>query len=126
MIAGCGLLLAIGHYALVPWYAWQHSPLNGPGELLEQCRDKNTPVVCFSRSVDSVAYHVGRSDFVSFRSKQRRELLAFLDQHPRIILLFSHRHSIDTLCQLLPPHLRMTTTAPLGPCEMAIIERIAE
>ena len=126
LFAGCGLLLAIGHYALVPWYAWQHSPLNGPGELLEQCRDKNTPVVCFSRSVDSVAYHVGRSDFVSFRSKQRRELLAFLDQHPRIILLFSHRHSIDTLRQLLPPHLRMTTTAPLGPCEMAIIERIAE
>ena len=123
VIVGCGLLLAVGHYALVPWYAWQHSPLNGPGELLEVCRDKSTPVVCFSRSVDSVAFHVGRSDFVSFRSKQRRELLAYLDQHPRIILLFSHRHSIDTLRQLLPPHLHMTQTAPLGPCEMAIIER---
>ena len=37
----------------------------------------------------------------------------------------SHRHSIDTLRVLLPPHLRMTRTAPLGPCEMAIIERVA-
>jgi 4-amino-4-deoxy-L-arabinose transferase-like glycosyltransferase len=125
LLAACGLLLVVGHYAVIPWYAWQHSPLNGPGELLEQCRDRNTPVVCFSRSVDSVAFHAGRSDFHSFRSKQRRELLAFLDEHPRIILLFSHRHSIDTLRQLLPPHLSMTQIAPLGPCEMAIIERIA-
>lgn len=125
MVAGCGVLLALGHYLLIPWYAWYHSPLNGPGELLEQCRDASMPVVCFSRSVDSVAFHVGRRDFHSFRSKQRREMLAFLDEHPRIILLFSHRHSIDTLRVLLPPHLCMTQTAPLGPCEMAIIERVA-
>jgi 4-amino-4-deoxy-L-arabinose transferase-like glycosyltransferase len=125
MVAGCGLLLALGQFVLIPLYAWYHSPLNGPGDLLEQCRDTATPVVCFSRSVDSVAFQVGRRDFHSFRSKQRREMLAFLDQHPRIILLFSHRHSIDTLRVLLPPHLRMTRTAPLGPCEMAIIERTA-
>ena len=50
-------------------------------------------------------------------------MLAFLDKHPRVVLLFSHRHSIDTLRELLPPHLHMTQTAPLGPCEMAIIER---
>jgi hypothetical protein len=124
LVTACGLLLGIGHYAVVPWYAWQHSPLNGPGELLDQCRDPNTPVACFSRSVDSVAFHVGRGDFHCFRSKERRALLAFLDQHSRIILLFSHRHSIETLRELLPPHLRMTRTAPLGPCEMAIIERI--
>jgi 4-amino-4-deoxy-L-arabinose transferase-like glycosyltransferase len=121
---GCGLLLAVGHYVLVPLYAWYHSPLRGPGDLLEQCRDPATPVVCFSRSVDSVAFHVGRRDFHSFRSKQRREMLAFIDQHPRVILLFSHRHSLDTLRVLLPPHLQMTQTAPLGPCEMAIIERV--
>jgi 4-amino-4-deoxy-L-arabinose transferase-like glycosyltransferase len=120
----CGVLLAIGHYAVVPRYAWQHSPLNGPGELLDRCRDPQTPVVCFSRSVDSVAFQVGRGDFHSFRSKERRAMLAFLDEHPRVVLLFSHRHSIETLRELLPPHLRMTRTAPLGPCEMAIIERI--
>jgi hypothetical protein len=125
VLTGCWLLLAGAHYALIPWYAWQHSPLNGPGPLLEQCRDPRTPVVCFSRSVDSVAFYVGRSDFHSFRSKQRKEMLAFLDEHPRIILLFSHRHSIDTLRQLLPPHLTMTETAPLGPCEMAVIERVS-
>ncbi len=126
MLTGCGLLLAAGHYVVVPWYAWQHAPLNGSEALLEQCRDPQTPVVCFSRSVDSVAFHVGRHDFHSFRSKQRREMLAFLDQHPRIVLLFSHRHSIGTLRELLPPHLRMSETAPLGPCEMAIIERVAD
>jgi hypothetical protein len=81
-------------------------------------------VVCFSRSVDSVAFQVGRRDFHSFRSKERRQLLEFLDLHPRVVLLFSHRHSIDTLRQLLPPHLQMRQTAPLGPCEMAIIERV--
>jgi hypothetical protein len=125
LIAACGLLMATAHYVFIPSYAWYHSPLNGPGTLLEECRDQRTPVVCFSRSVDSVAFHVGRRDFHSFRSKQRREMLAFLDQHPRIILLFSHRHSIETLRELLPPHLRMTRTAPLGPCDMAIIERVA-
>jgi 4-amino-4-deoxy-L-arabinose transferase-like glycosyltransferase len=124
MVVVCGVLLAVGQYVVVPRYAWYHSPLRGPGELLEQCRDTSTPVACFSRSVDSVAFHVGRRDFHSFRSKQRREMLAFLDEHPRVILLFSHRHSIETLRELLPPHLRMTRTAPLGPCEMAIIERV--
>jgi hypothetical protein len=118
------LLLAIGHYVAVPSYAWHHSPLNGPGELLDECRDPRTPVVCFSRSVDSVAFEVGRRDFHSFRSKQRREMLAFLDEHPRVVLLFSHRHSLDTLRVLLPPHLQLTRTAPLGPCQMAIIERV--
>ncbi len=125
LVVVCGLLLAAAHYTLVPWYAWYHSPLNGPGALLDECRDPATPVVCFSRSVDSVAFYTGRSDFHSFRSKQRAEMLAFLDRHPRVVLLFSHRHSIETLRVLLPPHLRMTRTAPLGPCDMAIIERIA-
>jgi 4-amino-4-deoxy-L-arabinose transferase-like glycosyltransferase len=124
MLGACGLLVATGLYVVVPRYAWYHSPLNGPDELLDLCRDRTTPVVCFSRSVDSVAFEVGRRDFHSFRSKERRAMLAFLDEHPRVVLLFSHRHSINTLRELLPPHLRMTRTAPLGPCEMAIIERI--
>jgi 4-amino-4-deoxy-L-arabinose transferase-like glycosyltransferase len=122
--AGCWLLLVAAHYAVVPWYAWQRSPLNGPGPLLEHVRDPQTPVACFSRGVDSVAFYLGRSDFHTFHSRERGRLLEFLDRHDHVVLLFSHRHSLDTLRQLLPPHLRMTETAPMGPCEIALVERI--
>lgn len=123
VVGGCWLALAVAHYVVVPWQARVRSPLTGPGPLLELCRDPNVPVVGFPRNVDSLAFYLGRSDFRSYRSKELAQLLEFLDREPRVVVLFGHRNSLETLRLRLPPHLHVTRAAPMGLCDMAVIER---
>jgi 4-amino-4-deoxy-L-arabinose transferase-like glycosyltransferase len=110
-----------GHIWLTPAVAWQRSPLNTPAEVLEWCRDPATPVYCFPRNVDSMAFYAGRADFRTFRSKEMGELLEELEQRPRAVVLFAHRNSLDTLRRNLPPNLRVAEERPLGLCAMAVI-----
>jgi 4-amino-4-deoxy-L-arabinose transferase-like glycosyltransferase len=110
-----------GHIWLTPVVAWQRSPLKAPPEVLEWCRDPATPVYCFPRNVDSMAFYAGRADFRTFRSKEMGELLEELDKRPRAVVLFAHRNSLDTLRRNLPPHLRVAEERPLGLCAMAVI-----
>jgi hypothetical protein len=124
IVTVCGLMLAGTHAVFIPWYAAERSTLNGPGPLLEVCRDPRVPIVCFPRHVDSLAFYLGRSDFRSFRSKELGKLLAFLDEHPRVVVVFGHRNSLGALQRHLPPHLDVTATAPMGLCDMAVIERV--
>ncbi len=124
LVAGNWLLLAAAHYVFVPWYAELRSPMNHPEEVRAYCSDPAVPVVCFPRHIDSVAFYLGRSDFRSYRGKQLGELLEFLDYHPRVALLFAHRHSLQIVADHLPPHLRLVTSQPLGLCDMAVVERI--
>jgi 4-amino-4-deoxy-L-arabinose transferase-like glycosyltransferase len=123
LVAGSWLLLASAHYGFVPWYAEQRSPMQQFDEVQACCGDPNVPVVCYPRHVDSVAFYVGRSDFRSYRGKQLGPLLDFLDRHPRVVVLFAHRHSLKIVSEYLPPHLRLTTSRPLGLCDMAVVER---
>ena len=123
LLLGHWLLLAVGHYVLVPRYAEWRSPMNRPDAIRACCGDRSVPVVCYPRNVDSVAFYVGRSDFRSYRGKQLGELLEFLDEHPRVVLLFAHRHSLQIIRDHLPPHLRMALTGQLGLCDMAVVER---
>jgi 4-amino-4-deoxy-L-arabinose transferase-like glycosyltransferase len=124
LVVSHGVLMLIGNYWLVPWYAEMRSPMHPPEEIRACCSDPNVPVVCYPRHVDSVAFYVGRSDFHSYRGKQLGQLLDFLDHHPRVVLLFAHRHSLQIVQEHLPPHLQLTTTRPLGLCDMAVVERI--
>jgi len=124
VVAGTAfLLLAAGHYVLVPWYAAYHSPMNRPDEVVAICDDRATPIVCYPRSVDSVAFYLGRDDFQSYRSKETPSLLAFLSTHERVAVLFSHRHSLAQLTQVLPPELGIVQSSPLGLCDMAVVQR---
>ena len=103
--------------------ALQRSPLNTPPEVLAWCRDPATPVYCFPRHVDSMAFYAGRADLRVFRSKGIADLLAELDKHPRAVVLFAHRNSLDALRHHLPPQLRIAEDRPLGLCAMAVVER---
>jgi 4-amino-4-deoxy-L-arabinose transferase-like glycosyltransferase len=124
VVAGVGFVtLLAGHYIAVPWYAHYHSPMNRPGEVAACCGDRATSVVCYPRSVDSVAFYLGRDDFRSYRSKETPSLVEFLRARPRVAVLCSHRHSLEQLVQTLPPELGVVRTAPLGPCAMAVVER---
>jgi 4-amino-4-deoxy-L-arabinose transferase-like glycosyltransferase len=115
-------LLAVAHYAVVPGYARDHSPLGRPEEVRAYC-EPSTPVVCYPRSLDSVAFYLGRDDLRSYRSKKTPELVNFLRTQPRTVVLFSHRHSLQQLADALPPGLRVSRSTALGLCAMAVIER---
>jgi hypothetical protein len=92
-------LLAAGHYVGVPWYARFHSPMSRLDLVARYCADR--PVVCYPRNCDSAAFYLGRDDLVSFRSKQTPDLLRYAGQHPRTVVLFTHRHSPEGLGQAL-------------------------
>lgn len=106
-------LLAVAHYVAVPWYAWHRSPVRQPEPIARWCADPAVPVICYPRNCDSVAFHTGRDDFVSFRSKQTPRLIEFLLDRPRSVILFTHRHSLESLRQVLPPQLCLREEVPL-------------
>jgi hypothetical protein len=138
-VAGCWLMVAAGHFALVPWYAAHRSPLKHADAVRALCDDPAVPVVCFPRNVDSVAFELGRADFRTYRSKHMAELFEDLGRQPRTVVLFGHRNSLATFRHHLPPHLRVTADHslrdplppllrplgeyPIGLCDIAVVER---
>ncbi len=115
--------LIVGNFWIIPWYAEYRSPMNRPEQVREFCGDPDVPVLCYPRPVDSVAFYLKRDDLRNYRSKYTHQLLEELQKHRKTVVLFSHRHSCEQLRNLLPPHMEMTKTAPLGLCSMGIVEK---
>ena len=128
--------MLLTHYVAVPWYAGYRSPMSRPEEVLRLCADRDASVVCYPRNCDSVAFYLGRDDLRSYRSKETHLLVGYLQQHPRTVVLFSHRHSLKGLEQALDsmsPDLHLTHITPLSGswikgfqtefCYMAVVER---
>ena len=97
----------------------------------------------FPRNVDSVAFYTDRSDIQSCRTRVSQELVEALIQRDRSVVLFTHKHSLDTFKQVLPPHLKVVEATavkhkgtgadfldklvgdgPWGLCHVAVIERV--
>jgi hypothetical protein len=108
------VLLAAVHYLAVPWYAAYRSPMSRPDELRRLCGDPATPVVCYPRCCDSVAFYLGRDDLHNYRSKEIEELRYLVRTNPRTVILCTHRHSLHALQELLPPDVRIVDTVHLG------------
>jgi hypothetical protein len=108
------LFVCLGHNLLLPWYAGYRAPLARIAELKEFCSDPSTPIVCYPRNCDSVSFYVGRDDFRIFRSKETHLLVFFMQQHPRTVLLLTHRHSLEALKHALTPDLEVTASKRLA------------
>jgi 4-amino-4-deoxy-L-arabinose transferase-like glycosyltransferase len=131
MGTAAGAVLIGLHYVGMPWFADFHSPMSRAEEVARHCA--NTPVVCYPRGCDSVAFYLGRDDLVSFRSKETRALLEHLKSQARTVVLFTHRHSLEGLKSVLPHELCFTVTQPVSKswvslfkeeyCYMAVVER---
>ncbi len=136
-------LLAIVHYYALPWYAQQRSPMANPGVVAHYCGDPQAAIVCFPRNVDSVAFYLERDDLRNVRTKESQKLVEDMLTRPRTVVLFTHRHSLSTLKEVLPPRLKITETtslqrphqhgslvdklagdSPWGLCDLAVIERV--
>jgi hypothetical protein len=107
-------LLAFVHLVGAPWYARWRSPMNRPGEVRRLCGDSATPVVCYPRNCDSVAFYLGRDDLRSYRSKEMEQLRKAVRDNPRTVILCTHRHSLVQLHQLLPPDVRIVEEVHVG------------
>jgi 4-amino-4-deoxy-L-arabinose transferase-like glycosyltransferase len=126
------VLLAAGHVVAVPWYAWHRSPMGRPADVVQHCSDPATPVVCYPRPCDSVAFYLGRDDLQTYRSKETNNMICAMQHRPKTVVLFTHRHSLEALRPVLPPDLRITHEArlfgsarfgPAGECQMAVVEQ---
>src|SRR5262249_34835162 len=115
----CGVVMAaaaslsIGHYVALRWYGGEKAPLSDVAAVDAHCTP-DMPIFCFPRSVDSVAFHLGRSDFKTYRGKDVLLLVEELQKHERAVVLFAHRNSPETLRRNLPPELKIVEMAPLG------------
>jgi 4-amino-4-deoxy-L-arabinose transferase-like glycosyltransferase len=107
-------VLAIMHYLIVPWYAEYRSPMCRPDEVRRLCSDPSTPVVCYPRDCDSVAFYLRRDDLRNYRSKEIDDLRFTVRANPRTVILCTHRHSLNALRELLPPDVRIVDTVHLG------------
>ncbi len=124
-------LLAVAHYAVIPWYAEFRSPMSRPDVVAEYCAD--SPVVCYPRNCDSVAFYLGRDDFRNYRSKETPELVEWAHASPRTVVLFTHRHSPHALGPVLEAKgMQLSSLTPISKswtgwfteayCYMGIIE----
>jgi 4-amino-4-deoxy-L-arabinose transferase-like glycosyltransferase len=127
-----GLLLLALHYGGIPWFANFHSPMSRADEVARYC--ERTPVVCFPRGCDSVAFYLGRDDLCCYRSKEIAALLQYLQRQPRTVILFTHRHSPKVLQEpLQAAGLRLAQLTPISRswvslfkteyCYMGVVER---
>jgi len=105
--------------------------------------ERGETMYCFPRNVDSVAFYTDRDDLKSCRTRVSQELVEELIQHDRSVVLFTHRHSLDTFKQVLPPQLKVTDVIAVkapgkggqvldnlvgdgawGLCHVAVVERV--
>jgi hypothetical protein len=130
------MILGLVHYIAVPWYARFHSPMSQSETVARYCAGPRTPVVCYPRNCDSVAFYLERDDLRSYRSKEIGDLLNFLQDQPRTVVLFTHRHSPASLKHFLPPRgLQLTGLTPISQnwanalrledCLMGVVEQTA-
>src|SRR5262249_27660980 len=56
------LLLGAEHGFALPWYAWHHSPMGRPAEVLRHCADPQTPILCHPRSLNSETFYLRTGD----------------------------------------------------------------
>lgn len=144
VIVGIGLVATgMVHYRWIPWYAKVRSPMGDADRVARYCGDPNQPILCFPRSCDSVAFYLKRDDLRAARSKDSHELIGMLEENPRTVVLFTHRHSLEALRFVLPPHLKFTefvsfrrekeygvvfdalaTETPWGLCDLAVVEKV--
>lgn len=141
VVAGAAFgLMLVSHLVGIPWYAKQRSPMGEPELVARYCGDPNQPVICFPRSCDSVAFYLGRDDLRATRSKDSAGFMQELLQNKRTVVLFTHRHSWESVRYTFPPELRVVEVrtfrrkgddllekaagdSPWGLCDLAVIER---
>src|SRR5262249_44745569 len=106
--------LCFGHHVAVPWYSAYRCPAGRAQQVERYVADASLPVICYPRNCDTLSFYLGRDDLRNCRSKDIETLREMLRQHPRTVVLCTHRHSLQGLRQALPPELRLVDETHFG------------
>jgi 4-amino-4-deoxy-L-arabinose transferase-like glycosyltransferase len=113
LVGTAAIVTIAAHYAFVPWYAKERSPIGHP-ELVDRfVNDPKVAVVCFPRNCDSLAFYHDRSDMKNVRTKSVNQLMVDCHHRPRTVILFTHHDSFTGFMNTLPPSLSVVETATL-------------
>ena len=142
-VGAMAAVLLFGFYVALPRYAELRSPMGLPEVAAILRAERDEAMFCFPRNVDSVAFYTDRDDLKSCRTKFSQELVEALIKEERAVVLFTHRDSLETFRQVLPPQLKVRETTrvrhngsgakwldklvgdgPWGLCDVAVIERV--
>jgi len=118
------MMSAIGHGVVLPAVAHARSPMANWHYMTALCGDKDVPIYCFPRHIDSVAFYTGRDDFVAIHTKDGPRLVNELKKNPRSVVLLGHRSSLASLRHYLSSDLEIVETAPMGLCDVAVVARV--
>lgn len=136
------IVMFVAHYAVLPWYADERSPMHEAEVVNQLCADPSVTVVSFPRNCDSVGFYLNRDDIRSTRSKHVNSLIEDLQTRSRTVVLFTHRSSFEALTYALPKELKLSRAAdmrktdlppifarlvgevPWGLCDIGIVERV--
>jgi 4-amino-4-deoxy-L-arabinose transferase-like glycosyltransferase len=113
LVGAAAALLLVAHYAVVPWYARERSPVGRPELVNRFVRDPGVAVVCFPRNCDSLAFYADRSDMKSVRTRSVNQLIMDCHHRPRTVILFTHHDSLAGFRNALPPSLKIVETETL-------------
>jgi 4-amino-4-deoxy-L-arabinose transferase-like glycosyltransferase len=138
----CSVFLLVVTYVGLPWYANYRSPYEQPEVIEKYLADKSVPVICFPRHIDSLSFYLERDDLRNIRSKFSQTLIERMMEQPKTVVLFTHKHSFDSMKFVLPPQLhvveritfvrkpsemnwleKLAGDSPWGLCDLAVIER---
>ena len=112
VVAMAGLVLCTHHIAL-PWYARERSPYGRPELVTRFVTDPKTPVVCYPRNCDSLAFYTDRSDFDRINTRDTNTLIRECHLRPRTVILFTHEDALAGFRNTIPASIEITETVDL-------------
>jgi len=140
VVAGMAGFVLLFHHVGLPWYAKERSPFGRPELVQRFIENPQTPVMCFPRNCDSLAFYSDRADLRNVRTKDANKLIVECHHRPRTVILFTHRESLAGFKAILPPSLEIVEevslrrkhghaildkfagSTPWGLCDVVVVE----
>jgi hypothetical protein len=95
------------------WQGSFCSPFGRPELVTQFVTDPKTPVVCYPRNCDSLAFYTGRSDFNQVGTRDTNDLIRECHHRPRTVILFTHEDSLAGFRNVIPPSIEIVETVDL-------------
>jgi dolichol-phosphate mannosyltransferase len=91
-----------------PEWAYRNSVFTASGEVVDALSDKETAVACCGVEFGSIRFYLDRDSIGKFSSRPTRELLDFLAEHPRTLLITRPRNDMESMKLAMPNGVRIT------------------
>ena len=123
-LLGTLLILELTH-ALVPAWSQSHSVITGSERITRLMQDGQVGVVCYGGEWGSIPFYAGRDDnFFNFSDKSPAELLAFLSQYSRYLIVVRQPADIERFRASIPAGMAMIHLADAGQMRVVLVQAV--